>query len=114
MTKSGREGNKEQAGEEEERLGAAVYRADGSIMRTKLQSGEVRGHKQGKTEKGSGRMNQRRGSGGSAAAGPSGTVRERERGGEGAVGQFKSGRSAETKRFNGRPKGAEPGGRQRR
>lgn len=54
MTKSGREGNKEQDGEEEERLGAAVYRADGSIMRTKLQSGEVRGHKQGKTEKGSG------------------------------------------------------------
>lgn len=68
MTKSGREGNKEQDGEEEERLGTAVYRADGSIMRTKLQSGEVGGHKQRKTEKGSGRMNQRKGSG--KAAGP--------------------------------------------
>lgn len=55
MTKSGWEGNKEQDEEEEERLGAAVYRADGSIMRTKLQSGEVRGHKQGKMERAAGK-----------------------------------------------------------
>lgn len=113
MTKRGREGNKEQAGEEEERLGEAVYRADGSIMRTKLQSGEVRGHKQGKTEKGSGRMNQRRGSGGSAAAGPSGTVGERERD-RAQWGSLKTGDQLRRSASTGGRRGRSLGGRHRR